>query len=443
MTLPRLLSISLGLWASAVLPLLAQERTVAEIAVNAGSRERVNLPVQATIDGVPLQTYPNGIRLYEVAGSRATPVPVQVRAGDEQQLTWILSGRTAPNAIRRYQLRVNTDTTLAAAAPSSSRVNVQDTGENLNISIAGHPVLSYRYRPQPVPAGVDSVFSSSGFIHPLYSPQGQVLTRIQAPDHWHHYGIWNPWTHTKFEGRQVDFWNIGSRQGRVRAAGVLERTSGEVYGSFRSAHEFVDYTSGAPKIPLREQWEVTVWNAAPDQHTWLIDFASTLSPATDSAITIEAYRYQGFSMRATERWGDANSSLITSEGKTKADANGTRARWMNQSGVSGAREGTSGVLFFTTPTNYNFPEELRIWPVGQNNGVENVYVNFNPAQTRDWVLEPGHTYRLRYRMVVYDGQITNADAESQWQSYASPPQVTVRMLTTALTPPPTARSPGQ
>jgi hypothetical protein len=419
---------SVGWLAVAALPLHAQERTVAEITVNAGRQVRNNLPVSASLDGIPLQTYPHGITLYEVSGNRTTPVPVQVRPGDQQQLTFILSGRTAPNATRRYQLRVNTDTSLAASAPSGARVNVQDTGENLNISIAGKQVLSYRYTPQPVPAGVDSVFSSSGFIHPLYSPQGQVLTRMQPRDHWHHYGLWNPWTHTRFEGRQVDFWNIGSRQGRVRATGVLERTSGEVYGSFRAAHEFVDYTSGAPKIPLREQWEVTVWNAAPDQGVWLIDFASTLSPATDSAITIEAYRYQGLGMRATGRWGDSTSTFITSEGKDKSNANATRARWMNVAGVSGAREGTSGVLFFTTPTNYNYPEELRIWPTGQNGGVENVFVNFNPAQTRDWVLEPGQTYRLRYRMIVYDGQMSNADAEAQWQSYANPPQVTVRVV---------------
>lgn len=421
----------IGLLAAAALPLHAQERTVAEITVNAGQRERINLPVQAMLDGVPLQTYPNGIRLYEVTGNRRTvPVPVQVRPGDQQQLTWILSGRTAAHATRHYQLRVNTDTSLSAPPPVASRVDVQDTGENLNITIAGRPVLSYRYTPQPVPPGVDSVFSSSGFIHPLSSPQGQVITRMQAPDHWHHYGIWNPWTHTRFEGRQVDFWNIGSRQGRVRAAGVLERTSGEVYGGFRSLHEFVDYTSGAPKIALREQWEVTAWNAAPDQGAWVIDFSSTLSPATDSAVTIEAYRYQGFGMRATGRWNDSNSTFITSEGRNKSDANGTRARWMNVSGASDARQGTSGVLFFTTPTNYNFPEELRIWPTGQNRGVENVFVNFNPAQTRDWILQPGQTYRLRYRMIVYDGQIANADAEAQWQSYATPPHVTVRVLQT-------------
>jgi hypothetical protein len=29
--------------------------------------------------------------------------------------------------------------------------------------------------------------------------------RVQAPDHSHHYGLWNPWTKVLFEGDTVDF----------------------------------------------------------------------------------------------------------------------------------------------------------------------------------------------------------------------------------------------
>src|SRR5690606_20874058 len=98
------------------------------------------------------------------------------------------------------------------------------------------------------------------------------------------YGIWNPWTLTEFEGRTVDFWNLGSRQGRVRSAGVVEKLAGPVFGGFRSIHEHVDYTSGEEKIAIREQWDVTVWNAGLGGNAWVIDFESTLNPATDAGI---------------------------------------------------------------------------------------------------------------------------------------------------------------
>ena len=88
-------------------------------------------------------------------------------------------------------------------------------------------------------------------------------------------------------------------------------------------------------------------------------------------------------------------------------------------------EGASGVLFMTNPGNYNYPEQLRIWPTGQNGGRSNVYINFNPAQDRDWELLPGRSYGLRYRMLVYDGTITAAEAEGHWRDFADPPQVEV------------------
>ena len=78
----------------------------------------------------------------------------------------------------------------------------------LTISSGDHKLLVYQFNTVYPSKGVDTNYKRSGFIHPLYTLHGQVLTRIQPPDHYHHYGIWNPWTHTFFEGDTVDFWNI-------------------------------------------------------------------------------------------------------------------------------------------------------------------------------------------------------------------------------------------
>lgn len=402
----------------------AQERKLAELTVHAGPHERVNVPVQASLAGIPLHLADASLRLVEVTGGQERAISSQLRSGDPDQIAWILTGTTPAGSSRSFELRAASGPSVAADAAA---VAVTDDGDDLRVSVAGKPVLAYRYTPMPVPEGVREVFSLSGFIHPLHSPQGEVLTRIQPPDHWHHYGIWNPWTHTEFEGDTVDFWNVGSRQGRVRSAGVLSRESGDVFGSFHSVHEHVagNETSGE-KVALDEQWGVTVWNADPEQQAWVVDFVSTLSPATNSPLKILAYRYQGFSMRATEKWGDANSRLLTSEGMDKSNGNGTRARWIDVNGVSSVPAGRSGVLFMSNPGNYNHPEQLRIWPTGQNRGVENVFINFNPAQEQDWLLEPGQTYGLKYRMFVYDGEMTPERAERLWRDYADPPRVDVR-----------------
>jgi type 1 glutamine amidotransferase len=404
-------------------PLGAQQRVAAEFAVHAGRHARSDVPVSATLEGVPLSLTAGELQLYEVTAGRDIPVVSQLEPGDPGRLLWIVDGGLSAGQVRNYELRA----VAKRPAPSVDRsdVHVDDDGENVWIRIDDTPVLAYRHAIQPVPPNVDPVYQRGGFIHPLYSPQGEVLTRIQPPDHYHHYGIWNPWTRTEFEGRSVDFWNLGERQGTVRPQQVLTMSTGPVAGGFTASLDHVAFTPPSVEtVALTEQWRVRVWNVDPSERVWLIDFVSTLSPR-DEPLTITAYRYQGFSLRATERWDDANSALRTSEGFDKSDGNGTRARWIDVNGISATDAGTSGILLMTNPANYNFPEHLRIWPTGTNDGRENVYVNFNPAQDRDWALVPGSAYVLRYRMLVYDGKIDEHTAERYWRDFAEPPTVDV------------------
>jgi type 1 glutamine amidotransferase len=394
----------------------AQPGPIAVLSVSAGAHARVDTPVAASLDGVP-RAGTTALVLVEVTGGVERPVRSQV---DGPLLRWVLDGETAPGAVRAFELRAS-----PGSAPDG-RVGLSDDGAALTLGIGERPVLSYRYAMQPAPEGAEPVFARSGFIHPLWSPGGAVLTRIQPPDHLHHYGIWNPWTSTEFEGRAVDFWNIGSGQGTVRATNILERRSGPVAGGFRAALEHVAFGGPAgEKVALDETWDVTAWDARGGAGPWIVDFVSTLSPASDVPLTVKGYRYQGFSIRATGRWSDANSALLTSEGLDKSTGNATRARWIDLGGETDVAAGRSGLVMMTHPANFNHPEHLRIWPTGMNEGQENVFVNFNPAQDRDWVLGPGGTYVLRYRLVVYDGAMPPDVAERHWADFADPPRVTV------------------
>src|SRR5690606_26783521 len=80
----------------------------------------------------------------------------------------------------------------------------------------GAPLLTYRYTVKTPPAGVDAAYGRSGFIHPLQTLSGKVLTNIQPTDHYHHYGLWNPWTRVEYKGKMYDLWNIGDKKGTVR-----------------------------------------------------------------------------------------------------------------------------------------------------------------------------------------------------------------------------------
>ncbi|RZK23613.1 MAG: hypothetical protein EOO56_04470 [Hymenobacter sp.] len=374
------------------------------------------VPVSANLDALTL--LPDSVlQLVEIRGKTPVVVPVQITHGAERTLCW----QAAPSAVptrRTYELRQ-----VAAARPAPATLRVADEQGALVLRAGRRELLRYHYRPVYPPAGIDTAYKRSGFIHPLWSPHGQELTRIQAPDHYHHYGLWNPWTHVLFEGDTVDFWNLRDRKGTVRYANTLATSSGPVFGEYQVLHEHVAFPKGRPeKTALHEVQTLRVYQpAGPD--AYLADFTSQLNCASASPVLLLAYRYGGLGWRATAQWTKENSEVLTSAGKTRQTADGSTARWCLVQGQLGAAD-YGGVVLLSYPTNYNYPEPLRIWPDDQN-GRGDMFANFSPTKTKSWPLLPGRTYALRYRLLVFNGHCTKAQAESAWQYFAHPPRVVV------------------
>ena len=395
---------------------IAQNISLATITVEAGNFTRINTPVSLPLDDISLNV-DNELFLEEILKERSVEVPCQIEQGVSPRLWWILSGKTKPGEKRIFRLS-------EGKTIEGTPVKVRKGSDALQIFVNNQKVLQYFHVPVSPPEGVDSIFARSAFIHPLWSPSGAILTRIQPPDHYHHYGIWNPWTKTNFEGREVDFWNLGKGQGTVRFKGFVSLINGQVYGGFKAIHEHVDFTSPeGEKNAMNEEWDIRVWNLGGDYGFWMWDFTSKLNCASSSPIILEQYRYAGFGFRATEYWTNKNSGILTSEGKTRKDGDATRARWSN---IYGATEtGTSGIVFMSHPYNREHPEPMRIWPEDSNGGRGDMFFQFCPIRERSWELKPGKDYILRYRMYVYDGTVTPETAERLWQDFANPPKVRV------------------
>jgi hypothetical protein len=268
------------------------------------------------------------------------------------------------------------------------------------------------------PEGVDSAYRRGGFIHPAWSPAGNVLTRSMPDDHHHHLGIWNPWTRILYGDTLYDLWNLGLKQGTVRAGALTNITEGSVCSGCDAALEHVIYTPEGEKTIMKEIWKLKTWHI-PDAFLW--DFESCLHPSTPLPVLLKAYRYAGFGYRATAEWTKENCEMHTSEGKTRPDTDGTTARWIYITGDT--RTGRSGLLFMGHPGNYNAPEPLRIWDSTANNGRGDAFINFAPTKTMDWELKAGGDYVLRYRVLSYDGEMTPDMANRLWNDFAYPPTV--------------------
>jgi hypothetical protein len=311
-----------------------------------------------------------------------------------------------------------------AKTHGSEGVKTDKSNGNLQMLKGSIPLLTYRYGMTYPPEGVDSIFRKSGYLHPMLSPSGDTLSRIQPPDHYHHYGIWGPWTHTQIEGERVDFWNLVERQGTVLFKDFNDTYSGAVYGGFNARQEHINLKASEDKrIALNEDLDVKVWDLGrPDRY--MVDYTSNFSSPLENGILFEAYRYGGgLGMRFTERWHKDNCSVLTSEGNDRLTADGTNARWCMVTGESSDGKGTNGVLFLSYPENRSHPEPMRIWPIDGNGGRGDMFFEFCPIRHEEWKIEPNKDYQLKYRMVVFDGKLTADEAESYWKSFAGMPKV--------------------
>lgn len=378
----------------------------------------LNLPVSVNLDEVTF-VKDSMLTLVEVVNGVETAVPSQVQQGDHRILTWNVNTGTNKSKKRTYRL-------LEKAPATYNEVIAKDADGAMTIQAGNHSLLRYQFQTVYPPAGQDTNYKRSGFIHPLWTPKGQELTRIQAPDHYHHYGIWNPWTHTLFEGDTVDFWNIKGKQGTVRFARFVSETNGNIFSEFEALHEHVAFKGrkGGEKVALNELQTIKVYQPANNSDYYILDITSKLSCASESPLKIIAYRYGGLGWRTTGFWDNKNMEVLTSEGKTRKDTDGSKARWCIVQGALPDNE-YGGAVMLSYPGNYNHPEPMRIW-VENTNQRGDMFANFAPTKDRDWLLVPGKTYVLKYRFVVFNGKFDKDKAESAWQYYANPPKITIK-----------------
>ncbi len=380
-------------------------------------------PVSVSLDGINYNTDKGNLVLYEVFDSGEKAIPSQIEAGYSAQLWFILNGISAKNSERKYVLKREDQ-----AVEQKHVVSLKKNHKDLNLLVNEKRIRNYRYATTFPPDGVDPIFQRSGFIHPLWSPGGEQLTRIQAPDHYHHYGIWGPWTRTHIGDRQVDFWNLADGQGTVKFANFLSEVEGAVYSGFKALQQHIDFGGKGPdQIAMNEILDVRTWNIG--EGIWMIDYTTSLNSPLKNGILLDAYRYGGgIGFRATEKWHKDNCTVLTSDNKTRVDADGSFAKWCIVEGESDVPEGRSGILFMSHPGNRMHPEPMRVWPIDANGGRGDMYFEFAPIRHEEWKLEPNRNYTLKYRMIVFDGKMDDQTAEMYWKSFAALPRIEMEKL---------------
>jgi hypothetical protein len=288
----------------------------------------------------------------------------------------------------------------SAGAPSPKAQPLADTEvivseDAVSFRRAGNEVLRYHLTPQ-LPEGLPEHYTRSGFVHPLRSPTGKIITDDFPVAYAHQHGLFNAWTNTTFRDSFVDFWNQQQLLGTVAHHRLTDTIQEDGFVGFASQLDHLSLVHG--KV-LEETWTVRL-HSREDVH--VIDFRSMQTNVTQDTLYLNEYHYGGFGIRGSKHWNPSDSlhfsgqpSFLTSEGLGREAANHTRPEW---TAMYGTIEGDiAGVAILPHPDNYRYPQPVRVHP-----GIP--YFVVSPVVLGAFTIPPGAGYLSRFRVVVFDGE---------------------------------------
>ncbi|MEM6344736.1 MAG: DUF6807 family protein [Bacteroidota bacterium] len=293
---------------------------------------------------------------------------------------------------------------------------------SISLSIEGKDILHYQLATQYPADSLPAYYQRSGFIHPLYTPSGNVLTAAFPEGHVHQHALFFALVNTRFRGEFTDFWNQQKETGTVRAVEITHRFENESRSGFHSIQEHLALQNGDTIVALRERWEV---EASRRGKFNVVDFHSYLYPAGEDSLVVKKYKYGGLGFRGAEEWNDhhfeqtegaevnyigkkGKGGFLTSEGKGRIEANHSRPEWLSFHGQVGGD--SVGMVIMGHPDNFRYPQPVRTHPVMP-------YFSVSPMVLDSFVLHPGDTLVSKYRILTHDGSPPIADIEAEWERY--------------------------
>ena len=275
----------------------------------------------------------------------------------------------------------------------------------------GKPIFKYLKKPSAQAEEHDPHFSRTGYIHPLHSPSGRIITGDYAADHPHQHGLFFAWTKSSFRGKPTEFWNQKKKLGDIRYQSSKWKTekSGKVI--LESEQIFTTGKDSNDSI-IKETWRIEI---PPKQNDYYqFDLISTQSCATDDPLLIQKYHYGGMAIRGNNQWMEKNENgkpvgkMITSEEKNRENGNHSRPRWV---AMYGPVDGEScGVVVMNHPDNFRFPQWVRLHP-------SMPYFVYAPMVQESFAIEPGKPYVSKFRYLIYDGTPDRKVIEGSWKEW--------------------------
>lgn len=294
--------------------------------------------------------------------------------------------------------------------PGTASFRVEHVGNGLMVWDGPAPILVYNYGLKLAP-GVAEDRRRACYIHPLYGPDGEVLTADFPKDHPHHRGLYWAWpkVYVGPEMRRTDMWHLKGMWTRFE----------QWLGFEQSPHCAI--------IGLRNGWYDDTQTRHVQEDVWMriwpaqrlgrcIDFDITLT-AQQMPITLEGQTgkgYGGFLYRPA-RANDVRIATDSAPLITGKDSDLSRSTWADFSASFGSADAPqesprSGVAIFPAPDHPAYPPP---W-ITRHYG----YLGISwPGLEQHTLLPVGDPLRLRYRVYIHRGDWESGQVRETCERY--------------------------
>ncbi len=295
--------------------------------------------------------------------------------------------------------------------PLQAQVKFVRHTDRISVDIDGKPYTDFFF----------PVDGNKPYILPLRSAGGIIVTRPyplqgvtgEDTDHPYHHGLF--FAHEDING--YNFWATepGSKylhQGHIRLRKVLMLKNGRKSGTVKVAFDGLD-PQGKPI--MIETHTVTFYS---DPVLRIIDYEIKINPV-GGPLTFGDIKEGVFGIRlATALSENHTGRMVNAEGQqTEKNVWGKRSPWVDYYGRVDGK--AVGVAIFDNPSNPRYPT---YWMSrGYGLFAANIFGvrDFTGDKTKNgsMTIEPGHTLRLRYRVVIHPGDVHSANIAALYAKY--------------------------
>ena len=273
------------------------------------------------------------------------------------------------------------------------------------ITDGNKPVLTYNFNTVSVPAGVTGKYAvaRSNYIHPLYGPDGEILTKDYSPEHAHHRGIYWAWPEVTWKGEKRD---LHALQGVfARPVKIIRKNAANDCAVLEAENV---WKWGDTEPVVKEQATIRVASEKNSQR--VIDFELRLESLVDG-VTIARRKqshYGGFNIRLSARENQKIVMHTDQPGKTP------RSAWACLAGIPPEGKAPVSMVILQNTENPEYPGDWFQAPT--INWLQPTF----PTKGTAYELKRGIPLVLKYRLVICNGELDEAAMSKLWSEYQEP-----------------------